>query len=464
MALRFADGVSVPLRASGVLLALVFALVVGPSANVGASVAGRTLWVARYTGPGTQPDTAQQVAVSPDGSRVFVTGRSAGAHRYRYATLAYDVATGATLWTARYRGPAGKDNYASAVVVSPDGSKVFVTGSSFRLGTGFDFTTVAYDADTGGELWVRRYDGPAHRDDPATALAVSDDGSRLFVTGWSTGVGTGPDVATVAYDTASGAQLWVTRYNGPESANDYGSSIAVSPDGSRVFVTGDTLDSSGLEDYLTLAYQASSGAQLWAEIYGTPGTGDIAQSVAVSPDGRIVFVTGGEHFQYATLAYDAATGWTLWVAKYSGPGNRLSSAFSMAVSPDGSMVFVTGESESLATDWDYATVAYDAATGSQRWVSRYAGPGHGTDTARSIAVSPDGSKVFVTGESNGGSPTYFDYATVAYDSTTGWTLWLKRYATLGDDAGYSVAVSPDNSRVFVTGPSSGDYATVAYAA
>jgi len=237
---------------------------------------------------------------------------------------------------------------------------VFVTGSSFRLGTGFDLTTVAYDADTGGELWVRRYDGPAHRDDPATALAVSDDGSRLFVTGWSTGVGTGPDVATVAYDTASGAQLWVTRYNGPESANDYGSSIAVSPDGSRVFVTGDTLDSSGLEDYLTLAY--------------------------------------------------------------------------------------------------------DAATGSQRWVSRYAGPGHGTDTARSIAVSPDGSKVFVTGESNGGSPTYFDYATVAYDSTTGWTLWLKRYATLGDDAGYSVAVSPDNSRVFVTGPSSGDYATVAYAA
>src|SRR5207245_230133 len=122
--------------------------------------------------------------------------------------------------------------------------------------------------------WVSRYDGPAHSTDAGTALVVGSDGSRLFVTGWSTGVGTGPDVATIAYDAASGSRLWVRRYNGPGTPNDFGSSIAESRDGSEVFVSGDTLDTSGLDDYLTLAYQTSMGARLWVERYGSPGTDD----------------------------------------------------------------------------------------------------------------------------------------------------------------------------------------------
>ena len=44
--------------------------------------------------------------------------------------------------------------------VSPDGSKVFVTGYSVGSASGYDYATVAYDASTGSELWVKRYDGP----------------------------------------------------------------------------------------------------------------------------------------------------------------------------------------------------------------------------------------------------------------------------------------------------------------
>ena len=43
-------------------------------------------------------------------------------------------------------------------------------------------------------------------------------------------------------------------------------------------------------------------------------------------------------------------------------------------------------------------------------------PGNGDDQAYSVAVSPDGSRVFVTGGSDGGSTTKFDYATVAYEA------------------------------------------------
>jgi hypothetical protein len=48
-----------------------------------------------------------------------------------------------------------------------------------------------------------------------------------------------------------------------------------------------------------------------------------------------------------------------------------------------------------------------------RWVNRYNGTGNGIDQPRALAISRDGSRVFVTGRSSGESTAY-DYATVAY--------------------------------------------------
>jgi len=60
-----------------------------------------------------------------------------------YATVAYDAATGTTLWVKRYDGPANSDDHATSVAASPDGSKVFVTGDSVKKLLA-DFTTIAY--------------------------------------------------------------------------------------------------------------------------------------------------------------------------------------------------------------------------------------------------------------------------------------------------------------------------------
>src|SRR5258707_9020751 len=165
------------------------------SGNGGPAVPGGQLWVSRYNGPasGGEPatDAAISVAVSPGGSAVFVTGISVGSGGSAYATVGYDAATGAQLWASRYSGPGNGENNARQVTVSPDGGTVFVTGGSLGSGSGTDYATVAYDAATGAQRWVSRYNGPGNANDEALSLAVSPDGATVFVTGASAGATSG---------------------------------------------------------------------------------------------------------------------------------------------------------------------------------------------------------------------------------------------------------------------------------
>src|SRR5207249_3007372 len=146
-------------------------------------------------------------------------------------------------------------------------------------------------ASPGDILWTARYNGPGSYNDSPAAIASSPDGARVFVTGYSWGSGSNYDYATTAYSGTSGTQLWVARYNGSPSNNDYANAVAVSPDGARVFVTGRSWD--GNDDYFTIAYNAFTGSSLWRATYYGPSPGDdTATAVAVSPDGARVFVTG----------------------------------------------------------------------------------------------------------------------------------------------------------------------------
>jgi outer membrane protein assembly factor BamB len=335
------------------------------------------------------------LAVSPDGSRVFVAGSTSHDH-----TIAYNAATGAQLWAST-----GDEDVVAAIGVSPDGSKVFVTGQGQGSGTGLDYVTTAYDAATGGEVWVARYASPT--DDQAFALGVSAVG--VFVTGVS-----GQRITTVAYDAATGRQLWTDRFNNGAGHHALGYAIGVSPDGSEVVVTGAVIPGTGgSEDYATIAYEATSGARLWAKLYNGPGNGGRATAVGISPNGAEVFVTGislatDGSSGFATIAYDAATGARLWVTRYDPPGGT-SGGRALAVSPDGSEVLVTGTN--FAKVEGYSTLAYDAATGARKWARRY---NHQTGYALALGISPDGSRVFVTGGDRWLGES--DFVTVAYST------------------------------------------------
>lgn len=404
------------------------------------ALAGGEAWVVRYAGLAGGVDRANSMTVSPDGSTVYVSGYSRGETTGNdYATIAYNATTGAQKWVATYNGTglSRSDDEATSVQLSPDGTRVFVTGFSQGAGSGYDYATVAYNAATGTELWVARYNGPGNSADHALSLAVSSDGTRVYVTGASRNEDLYDDYATVAYDAATGDELWAARYRGGEVA---ARAVRVSPDGARVYVTG----TGG-----TFCYDALTGAELWvalsARTYG---------AIAISPDGQRVYLQGS----MGVGAYDAVTGTRLWRNGYPGFDS------SLALSSGSTQLFVGGSIESPTTGYDYVTVVYDAGTGAKLWVRQYNGPASRFDFVSSVGLSPDDAQVYITGRSQGSSYSY-DYATVAYDALTGNRLWIARLTNVaGSGAGGASAlgVSPGGGRVYVTGGSHGDIATVAY--
>lgn len=454
-------------------IALVSLILIAPALPASAT-APRERWVKRYD-RADGFDSAAAVALSADGTKAFVTGSSYRANGHSdYATLAYDTSDGSRLWVRRYDGPANNDDYALALAASPDGTALFVTGSSDTTRRNADYATIAYDAASGEKLWARRYDGPGmnwSNLDAALDLALSPAGASVFVTGFSAG-SVSYDYATIAYNAATGAQLWAQRYD-EAMRKDIASALTTSPDGSEVFVAGTRHSNLG-DGFTTIAYDAVSGAELWRELYlsDVEGYGE-ASDVAVSPDGSEIVVIGRRHDigsldDWATIAYDAGTGARLWTKRFSGTAGFNDRAFALAMKPDGSAVFVTGYSADAPGSGDYKTLAYDTSTGARLWASRYDGPPSGDDEASSVIVSPDGRKVFVTGYSAHGT-RHLDYATLAYRAATGALLWIERFdgPASGYDQATSIAVSPNGTKVVVTGGSEGltsyDYATVAYA-
>src|SRR5438094_1830639 len=280
----------------------------GAAAADDAATAGRSpVWVATYHGP-SGTSRARAGAISPDGATLFVTGstgESGAAGPYHWATIAYNTATGGQRWLRTYQGTdvsSSSTAAPAALAVSPDGSMVFVTGTVTNTSGASAGATVAYGTATGARLWVAQRSSDAS---PVSA-AVSPDGSRVFVLSH--------DYTAQAYDTATGNLVWSAIATGLHGLS-FASAGAMSPDGSRLFLTGSGFTSTGRQEYQTAALNAATGATLWVQHYTRPHqstrSGNLAMAVVVSRDGATVYVAGqnpGGSSNSAVIADNAATG------------------------------------------------------------------------------------------------------------------------------------------------------------
>jgi PQQ-like domain len=358
-----------------------------------------------------------------------------------------DAAPGAQIWKGVYDG--GKSDFARDLVIAPDGSTVYLTGRS-NLKT-WDFATAAFDADTGATSWTRRFDGG--RRDYAVAAAVHPDGSVLYVTGAS--LTETLDFVTIAYDAATGEVVWVSEYDGPTHRQDEPTSIAVAPGGSILIVAGWTKDPRRSR---TVAISTDDGAVLWARTFGL-GRGSGASDVEVAQDDSATFITGGRVYLDrrtghdrrigATVAYDLETGNRLWTSPL-----RRFFGYDSELTPDGSEVIATGPIED-SRYVDFLTRAVSTSTGETRWQGRYSTE-LGWEEPQSIEVGSDGT-AYVIGSAENGTTT------IAY-SSTGESLWIARSGQDGPFANADVAIAPGTDVYVAFRPDNEEIVTVAYEA
>jgi DNA-binding beta-propeller fold protein YncE len=325
----------------------------------------------------------------------------------------------------------------TAVAADPKGGMVFVAGPG---------GLVAYDSATGAQLW----DTSAGA---GLAVAAAPDGQVVFVIN-PVRISSGNwDYSTAAFDAATGSQLWARRYNGRANGDDRPVALAVSPGGGRVFVTGTSKGRTTGADYATVAYAAATGRQLWASRYNGHGrSGDSPAAIAVSPRGGAVFVTGTSANDIATVGYAAATGATLWTKRYGRTGeHEFENPNSVAVSLNGRRVFVvTTDIGERTSRHDFATVAYAASSGSRLWVRRIRDA-----YASAVFVSPlGGGTVLVAGTGDDSSRRNSYFLAVAYGTVTGRTKWVFAFSHLIEGQGervFAAAISPDGRSLYLTG-------------
>ena len=341
---------------------------------------GRPLWSATYPGIGANDNEGQAITTTARGDRVLVTGFSqhvclgCQVTPTDWTTVAYSSA-GKALWAARWSGAAGGQNQAFRVAIDPKSRLVFVTGKSERPTLQptreYDLATAAYKLSNGDQVWVRRMS--SGNDVTPVGVATSPSGAAVY------NIATGEDLVgggsaahkylVAAYRATDGKLLWSSSYRDASGLPNDAGAFALSPSGDRIYVTGtghapsspvpseaaplDTMTS-------TVAFSTATGRHIWSAQYAPDGGSAGGNAIAVSPNGRSIYVGGysgplGAGFAgagyFTTTAYTSA-GAQSWVASYAvrdpstlGGG----SVMGIVVDPKGTAIYSAGLSLPLGS-------------------------------------------------------------------------------------------------------------------
>lgn len=245
-------------------------------------------------------------------------------------------ASGAARWTERWRITL-TDTVGVDLVAAADGT-----------------VYLAADQAEGSTTILRRYSADGTRQGTArlagsvSALALSQDGSHLAVGGAE---GWHPLLAWYATDELQ--PVWtLDPSRDPGLSADWGAyrvtAVAIAPDGRSIYAAGTrTSDPWLFSSTRTFVLRATlQGRLLWLRWYGTARFND-ARAIAPIPGGQGVLVGGGTgdggsdwSRQSFLLAFDES-GNRLWT-RTTGSRRARESITTLAVSPDGERVFVAG--------------------------------------------------------------------------------------------------------------------------
>jgi DNA-binding beta-propeller fold protein YncE len=308
-----------------------------------------------------------------------------------------DVATGNVVATV----PVGSPNtpsgniYPFLVAVAPDGKHVYVScdcGSAppnVAPPSGFNAPIVSV-IDTTTNSATAIFASTQFADQGARGLAITPDGSRVYVLGFTgTFFSASPTIFVV--DTATNTV--VTNIVDARLSNP--SQVAITPDGSRAYVVDNTVH--------------------------------IIDTNPASPT-------------YNTIIAEVST--TLSPSTVFGPS-------SIAITPDGSRAYLPGSTgfnpaSVLVIDTNPSSPTYN------KILALVGAPGGDSDALQLVAITPDGSRAYITQTANGAGPVHVIDTNPASATYNTQLTTINIAPPNGPQASYGVAITSDGTRAYVT--------------
>ncbi len=402
---------------------------------------------------GVSTDGTNQVLVSSDGSyeNMVTFADNASTTDLTIGSASTTVVAPALLSIA--------DDYTNDGTFTHNGGAVYFTGSTAQTLQGNMASTSAFnDVYFSGNSTKTFSDNASTSDLSIASGSTVAAPSALTITGDYTNSGTFNSGSGIVYingtTTASttvtgGWDVTTAVYDGAgkstASEENNITSLAFSPDGTRMFVAGYNMDT-------VYSYTLSTPWDVTTAVYDNKSFSILAQDqwvekVSFKTDGTKMYMLGSEND--AVFSYTLGTPWDVTTASYDSSSFSIAqdvSPFGMHITEDGTRMYISGDSNNriysytLGTPWVISSATYDSKS---FLIS-------GQESAvQDVHLKDDGTKMYVVGT---GSNTIFPYTLgTPWDITTATYDGAGESVSAQESSVCSIEFNADGSKVYIYG-------------
>ena len=385
-----------------------------------------------------------------DGLKMYVIGTASDrVHEYTLGT-AWNVST--AVFTNSSVNIAAQDTTSTGVTFKPDGTRMYIVGTSndsiheYSLTTAWNITTAALV-----RSFVLNFSGVFGASAPAD-LYFNDTGTAVWIFSGTViqqyNLSIAWNVSTITLQTPTAYFNVAFEETGP-------SAIAFKPDGTKMYVLGQTGDD--VNEY-TLSVPWDITSAVYTQLFSVVGQEIGPSAIAFKPDGTKMYVIG--QIGNDINEYSLSTAWNIGTAVYQGvtaPVRRLGqyseiTPTGLFFKPDGTEFYTVGtdldrvQTFLMSTPWTLSTLRIKTPLNclniSQQDIS-----------AEGIYFRPDGLKMYMIGLH---TDSVYEYTlSAAWDIYN--AAYVRSFSVAAQEATpYGVFFKPDGLKMYVTGDTGDD--------
>jgi len=412
----------------------------------------------------------------PDGTKMYIVGNNADSiHEYDLST-AWNISTASFLQSFSVNP---QETNPQAVFFKPDGTKMYVTGSSGDDVNEYDLST-AWDVSTA--VFLQLFSLAPYSTTPQ-GLSFKADGTKMYIaqlSGTYEGVveydlSTAWDVSTASYSknfvttaivgsptglffNPDGAGFYITDY-GTDRVYQYNlggfsvnaqeptpTGVTFKPDGTKMYIVGVGYGLTGkVNDYsLSTPWDTSTASSV--QFLSITSQDSNATGVFFKPDGTKMYLIGTSSDR--VHEYNLSTAWDISTATVSQSfyvGGQDLTPQGLSFKGDGTKMYICGASGDDVNEYDLST-AWDVSTASYlQNFSVNAQEGYPLD----LFFKFDGTKMYIIGGA-GDEVNGYDLST-AWDISTASFVQNFSVSDRGEGLPHGLSFKDDGTKMFIVG-------------